>query len=113
MESAPPLAPSSARAALPARALPSVRYLPVSLFGAVMSVAGLALAWRLASTIYGADIGVSNTIGIVALLLFAVLAVSYLAKLIKHPELVRQEFSHPSSAASSAPSASVSCCCRA
>ncbi|MYM91999.1 C4-dicarboxylate ABC transporter, partial [Rugamonas sp. FT82W] len=31
-----------------ARAAPSLRHLPVSLFGSVMSVAGLALAWRLA-----------------------------------------------------------------
>jgi tellurite resistance protein len=89
MESAP------TSAAITAPALPSIRYLPVSLFGAVMSVAGLALAWRLASVSYGADIAVSNTIGIVALLLFALLASAYAAKLFKYPQLVTQEFSHP------------------
>lgn len=76
-------------------ALPSTRHLPVSLFGSVMSVAGLALAWRLASKYYGADIAVANTIGILALLLFGVLSLSYLAKLLRYPELVRQEFTHP------------------
>lgn len=89
MQSAP-----SSRAA-PARAMPSVRYLPISLFGSVMSVAGLALAWRLASKTYGADIEVSNAIGIVALVLFAVLALSYLGKLFKYPDAVKHEFSHP------------------
>jgi tellurite resistance protein len=83
------------RHAVPARALPSVRYLPISLFGSVMSVAGLALAWRLASKTYGASIGVSNTIGIIALSLFAVLALSYLGKLFRYPDLVKHEFSHP------------------
>lgn len=81
--------------AVPARAMPSVRYLPVSLFGSVMSVAGLALAWRLASKTYGADIAVSNAIGVAALALFVVLALSYLGKLLRHPELVRHEFAHP------------------
>ncbi|MES2069106.1 MAG: SLAC1 anion channel family protein [Pseudomonadota bacterium] len=80
---------------LPARALPSARYLPISLFGSVMSVAGLSLAWRLASKTYGADIAVSNSIGIIALLLFAVLSVSYLSKLFRYPDLVKHEFSHP------------------
>lgn len=79
----------------PERAMPSLRHLPVSLFGAVMSVAGLALAWRLASKTYGADIAVSNTIGIVALAIFAVLALSYLGKLVKYPDAVKHEFTHP------------------
>lgn len=79
----------------PGRAVPSVRHLPVSLFGAVMSVAGLALAWRLASKTYGADIAVSNSIGLLALAIFAVLTLSYLGKLVKYPELVRHEFTHP------------------
>lgn len=81
--------------AMPARATPSLQYLPVSLFGSVMSIAGLALAWRQAAKAYNIDPAVSNGIGVVALLLFVVLSVSYLAKLCRHPELVRQEFAHP------------------
>jgi tellurite resistance protein len=75
--------------------LPSTRNLPVNLFGSVMSVAGLALAWRLASKRYGVGIAISDSIGIVALLLFAVLAIGYLHKLIRHTAAVRQEFDHP------------------
>jgi tellurite resistance protein len=80
---------------LHARPLPSIQYLPVSLFGSVMSVAGLALAWRLAGRTHGASLAVSNAIGIAALLMFAVLALSYLGKLWKYPAAVRHEFSHP------------------
>jgi tellurite resistance protein len=79
----------------PGRTLPSVRHLPIGLFGSVMSIAGLSLAWRLATKFYGVNIAVSNIIGIAAWLLFAVLAISYLGKLFRYPELVKQEFSHP------------------
>lgn len=79
----------------PARPRQSVRYLPIGLFGAVMSMAGLALAWRLASKSYGVSIDIANHIGIVSLLLFGVLALSYLGKLLNYPELVKQEFFHP------------------
>jgi tellurite resistance protein len=81
--------------AIPARTSPSVRYLPISLFGSVMSVAGLALAWRLAGKTYGANPAVSNVIGLIALVLFAVLAISYMGKLLKYPDVVKHEFSHP------------------
>lgn len=74
---------------------PSVQYLPISLFGAVMSVAGLALAWRLASKIYGANIVVANLLGVVALILFGVLALCYAAKFVLYPDVVKQEFAHP------------------
>ncbi len=75
----------------------SVRHLPIGLFGSVMSVAGLSLAWRLANKAYGdhAHIAVSNTIGVVALALFVVLTLSYLNKLVRFPDVVKLEFSHP------------------
>ncbi len=81
--------------AIPARALPSVRHLPIGLFGSVMSMAGLSLAWRLANKSYGANIAVSNSIGMAALSFFAVLALSYLSKFFLYPDLVKHEFSHP------------------
>lgn len=73
----------------------SLRYLPVNFFGAVMSVAGLSLAWRLAHKFYNVDVAISNAIGVIALLLFAVLGLSYLMKCICYPEAVKQEFTHP------------------
>lgn len=78
-----------------ARASLSVRNLPIGLFGSVMSLSGLSLAWRLAAKTYGANIAVSNAIGVVAMAVFALLALSYLGKLCRYRELVKQEFSHP------------------
>ncbi|RFB70898.1 MULTISPECIES: SLAC1 anion channel family protein [unclassified Herbaspirillum] len=86
---------STSRAAIPAARTQSVRHMPIGLFGSVMSIAGLALAWRLASKAYGVTIAVSDTIGVVALALFAVLVLSYLGKLVLHPEIVKAEFAHP------------------
>lgn len=84
----------SSRVIAPRVAL-SVQFLPVSLFGSVMSLAGLALAWRLAGKAYGADIIVSNAIGLTALAVFIGLAGSYLCKLLMYPDAVRKEFAHP------------------
>lgn len=78
-----------------ARAVPPARHLPIGLFATVMSLSGLSLAWRLATRMYGVDIAVSNAIGIVALGVFAILALAYLNKFFRHRELVKQEFSHP------------------
>ncbi|WP_394781085.1 SLAC1 anion channel family protein [Undibacterium sp.] len=78
-----------------ARALPSVRHLPIGFFGSVMSIAGLSLAWRLASKEYGVDIAVSNTAGMAAIVLFIILTLSYLGKSIMYPELVKHEYRHP------------------
>lgn len=87
--------PDQPHPGISARAFQSVRHLPIGLFGSVMSLSGLSLAWRLASKAYGANIAVSNAIGIVSLAVFAVLALSYIGKLYHYRELVKQEFSHP------------------
>lgn len=73
----------------------SLRNLPVNLFASVMTLAGLALAWRSAARQFHADLRISNAIGILALAVFALLTVAYLAKLLKYPEAVRKEFTHP------------------
>lgn len=80
---------------IPARAFPSVRHLPIGLFSAVMGLSGLSSAWRLATKAYGANVAVSDAIGIVSLVVFAVLALSYLNKLFRYRDLVKQEFAHP------------------
>jgi tellurite resistance protein len=73
----------------------SVRNLPVNLFGSVMSLSGLALAWRLAHSGLGAPAFVGETIGAFALVVFVLVSVGYLTKLAKHPEAVHSEFHHP------------------
>ena len=77
------------------RAMPSIQHLPISFFGAVMSIAGLSLAWRLASKEYDAGLALSNAIGIIALSMFVVLTLSYLGKFFRYRHLVKHEFSHP------------------
>jgi tellurite resistance protein len=69
--------------------------LPVALFGSVMGLTGLALAWRLAQVRFGAPAWIADAVGKVALAAFAVLALAYLAKIVLHPGRVRAEFAHP------------------
>jgi tellurite resistance protein len=73
----------------------SVKNLPVNLFGSVMGIAGLALAWRGAANLFGSGTLVADGVGILSLLVFAVLAVGYLSKLAAFPDAVRAEFAHP------------------
>lgn len=73
----------------------SVRHLPVNLFAAVMGIAGLALAWRLAEHTYGANPVIGQGFGAVAVLVFIALALAYGAKLLRFPAAVRSEFTHP------------------
>ena len=73
----------------------SIRHLPVNLFGSVMGLSGLALAWRLAHGGLGAPAWVGEAIGAFALAVFVLLALGYLLKLARHPQAVRAEFSHP------------------
>ena len=89
-----PSVPLSA-SALPARAPASVRNLPVNLFASVMGLCGLALAWRLAHGSVGAPAFIGEAIGALALSVFVLLSVGYMAKLVKHPDAVCAEFHHP------------------
>lgn len=73
----------------------SVKNLPVNLFGAVMGLAGLSLAWRLASKAFGASTLIAELIGVVAMAVFVALVVGHLLKWIKHPDTVAAEFNHP------------------
>jgi tellurite resistance protein len=74
---------------------PSLRNLPVSLFGSVIGLSGLALAWRLAHNSLGAPAVVGEAIGAFALAVFLLVASGYLAKLARHPRAVHAEFHHP------------------
>jgi tellurite resistance protein len=71
-----------------------VRDLPVSLFSAVMGLAGLALAWRAAAVPLHAPPLVGEAIGALAVVVFVLVALAYLAKLARHPQVVRAEFGH-------------------
>ena len=70
-------------------------YLPVGLFGSVMGLTGLSVAWRLAQARYGAPEWAADATGITAITAFVLLALGYAVKLVTAPATVRAEFRHP------------------
>lgn len=88
------VAPTAAGPA-PATGAYSIRQLPINLYGAVMGLAGMALAWRLAVPAFGAPVVVGEAMGFFALTVFVAHSAGYLAKLALHPAAVREEFSDP------------------
>ena len=81
----------------PAGAVDSGRlaYLPVSLFGSVMALCGLALSWRLAANEYGLPAWVGEAFALIAVCDFLALALAYGIKCVASRAAVRAEFSHP------------------
>ena len=73
----------------------TLHYLPVGLFGAVMGSVGLALAWRLAASRFGAPAWIGNTLALAALLAFVVVGTGYAVKAVRGFDAVRREFAHP------------------
>ena len=74
---------------------PMLDYLPVGLFGSVMGLTGLSVAWRLAQAQYGTPGWVSQAIAGTAVLAFVSLLMGYGIKLATAPDAVRAEFRHP------------------
>ena len=69
-------------------------YLPVSLFGAVMGLTGLSVAWRLAQMHFGAPQWIVQALGITAVTASIAVSIGYLVKLLASPEAVKAEFRH-------------------
>jgi tellurite resistance protein len=70
-------------------------YLPVGLFGSVMGLTGLSVAWRLAHQRYGVPDGIAVVIAALAMLAFVLVAAGYAVKLVTAFATVRMEFRHP------------------
>ena len=70
-------------------------YLPVGLFGAVMGLTGLSVAWRLAQMHFGAPQWIEQALGITAVTAFIAVSIGYLVKFLASPEAVKAEFRHP------------------
>jgi tellurite resistance protein len=81
--------------ALVAPGKPILDYLPVGLFGSVMGLSRLSVAWRLAHARYGAPKQINLAIAGLAVLAFLLLALAYLIKLASAFATVRSEFRHP------------------
>jgi len=77
------------------RSMGSIQFLPVNLFGSVMGISGLSLAWRQASKLFGTSPLIADIIGIVAVLMFIALSVGYISKWALYPQKVAGEFTHP------------------
>lgn len=65
--------------------------MPLSLFGAVMGMAGLGLAWRKAALALGAPLWIGESLLAGAALLFVLLAAAYGLKIARAADLVREE----------------------
>jgi tellurite resistance protein len=77
------------------RGIGSVQFLPVNLFGSVMGISGLSLAWRQASKLFGTPLVIADMIGILAVIMFITLGIAYISKWVLHPHKVAGEFTHP------------------
>lgn len=90
-----PIAPAAALPPATTVARASIAHLPANLFAAVIGIAGLALAWRLAVPAFGAPQWIGDATSLLAFAVFALLALAYLVKAIVDPAAVRAEFRHP------------------
>ena len=70
-------------------------YLPVGLFGSVMGLTGLSIAWRLAHARYGVPAWIADAVGVAAVVAFVAVALGYAAKWVSAPAAVAAEFRHP------------------
>ena len=78
-----------------AKPQPSLEHFPISFFATVMGTSGLAIAWKKAHHVLGLPAEIGLTLQWWALCLFAMLALGYLAKIVKHWSAVKHEFAHP------------------
>jgi len=70
-------------------------YFPAGLFGSVMGLTGLSVAWRIAYSAYHVPIWPSSLIAIIAVADFILVSVAYVLKLVTVPRSVITEFRHP------------------
>jgi len=70
-------------------------WLPVGLFGSVMGLIGMSVAWKIAHEHFGCWIEVSWAFEALAVLAFALMSLGYACKLATAPQAVGAEFRHP------------------
>jgi tellurite resistance protein len=78
-----------------AQGKPQLEYLPVGLFGSVMGLTGLSVAWKLAHEHFGVPAAVGTSIAWVAVVDFLALLVAYGVKAATAWSTVKAEFRHP------------------
>ena len=70
-------------------------YLPVALFGAVMGLTGLSIAWGLAHRRFAAPEWIGEAIAVLAAMAFVAVALGYAIKASTAMAKVKEEFDHP------------------
>jgi tellurite resistance protein len=79
----------------PITSAPWFARLPVAIFGSVLGIAGLGIAWRTTARVFNAPAMIGESLLLIAAVLFGLLLVLYLIKLVRAPAAVQTEFLHP------------------
>lgn len=74
---------------------PFFAYLPVSLFGSIMGLSGLTIAWKNTVAHNRLPEWIVHTLALLTVLAFIALSISYLLKAITHWNAVQQEWRNP------------------
>ncbi|EFO81286.1 C4-dicarboxylate transporter/malic acid transport protein [Oscillochloris trichoides DG-6] len=72
-----------------------LRNFPISFFAVILGMAGTSIAFQRAERILGMPFSISGIVLVVALSLFVMIGVIYTTKLLRFPEAVKHEFTHP------------------
>lgn len=70
-------------------------HFPVPFFATVMGLCGLTLAWQKAVHVMGWPPEIVTVLALLAVAVFALTALIYIAKAVFHPGQVREEYNHP------------------
>lgn len=73
----------------------SLRFVPASVFGAVMGLAGLGLVWRGGAGLLGLPVVLADAWVALAALALALLLPAYVLKVLAHPDTLREELGNP------------------
>ncbi|WP_434658998.1 dicarboxylate transporter/tellurite-resistance protein TehA [Klebsiella sp. MISC125] len=69
--------------------------LPAGYFGMVLGIIGMGFAWRYASTIWPVSRAIGDGLVILAMVIWALLAVAFISRVLRFPHSVLQEMRHP------------------
>jgi len=72
-----------------------LKFYPVMMFAIVMGISGLTIAYQKAAEFIGFPHAIGNVMMYIALGLFAIISLIYIAKLIRYPKAVMNEWKHP------------------
>ncbi|NKQ40416.1 MAG: C4-dicarboxylate ABC transporter [Sulfurovum sp.] len=72
-----------------------LKFYPIMMFAIVMGISGLTIAYQKASELLGFPSIVGDFMMHIALVLFCIISIFYIAKIVKYPKIVLKEWNHP------------------